>query len=150
MNKRIMIWVIVLAVLATGGYFFLNKKPVSFPESEGTPEAANNFTSCGSDTECLSREFIKCSPAEFVVPFDVGNFTIAVLGLENGKCRYKTAIYDSSGGLLGPSLDCNTPFEMISEDTVGHFFGVDKEMGKETIKAVQDKIEKDYCVTLNP
>ena len=103
------------------------------------------------DPSCFSPHFLTCTPSELKMPFSEGNtYIITVFGVENGKCHYALKMIDQTGALLsgGPGLlDCSVPLEKISADTLGHFFGADQVEGQEGIKAVQDQIEKDYCIT---
>lgn len=99
--------------------------------------------------ECFLPHFLKCAPVELKMPF-VGDtiYQITVFGTKDGKCHYTTKVVDSSGKAVsgGPSsLECFVPVDKITTATAEHLFGVDTAVGKETVKAEQDKLFTDYC-----
>ncbi|MCJ7740352.1 hypothetical protein MUP32_03480, partial [Candidatus Microgenomates bacterium] len=61
--------------------------------------------------------------------------------------RYSQTVLDTKTTAQLRSSECNVPMEKITKDAFGHLFGQDSGSGQETIKAEQDKLENDYCVT---
>jgi hypothetical protein len=85
------------------------------------------------------------------MPFVGGSsIIITVFGMESNLCHYGVKVVDENGNALAggpPSSDCRVPIERITQDTFGHFFGQDSGPGQESIKAEQDKIANEFCVT---
>ena len=109
---------------------------------------------CGGNQSCFQPQFLACASSELTIPFGEGTtYLITVFGKENGLCHYALAMVDENGNTPAggpPSADCRVPMEKITQDTFGHFFGQDAAPGQESIKAEQDKIASDYCVTGYP
>lgn len=103
--------------------------------------AETGITDCKGDQTCLHSNFLACSPAEFKIPFiqEGSEYSISVIGIENGKCHYKLAVSGQA------ATNCIVPMELITEDRFGHFFGAEKVPGKEKIAEEQQKIDADYC-----
>lgn len=102
--------------------------------------AEKGITDCKGDQTCLHSNFLACSPAEFKMPFiQNSEYSISVIGIENGKCHYKLAVSGQA------ATDCIVPMELITEDRFGHFFGAEKVPGKEKIAEEQQKTDADYC-----
>ena len=102
-----------------------------------------------TEPSCLFPHLLNCTPSELNAFMEEGTtYMITVFGVEDGKCHYTAKVVDENGNVAGgmPSTACLVPMEKITEDTFNHLFGIDKEPGKEAIKAEQDKIEADYCV----
>lgn len=150
--------ILILAVVLLGLSFLAvgcGKNNNVVPNQTGTPTTSQTTDQttkkdCHGDSACFAAEFSKCNPSEFQTPFgSQGTYIVTVFGLENGKCHYQGGVYSSEGKLLTPGLDCNLPLAEISADTFGHFFGQDKVPGQEAIRAKQDKLQQDYCLTKN-
>ncbi|MFH0712708.1 MAG: hypothetical protein V2A55_02555 [Candidatus Jorgensenbacteria bacterium] len=145
MSKKAIIIALVVIILLVGGYFIFIKSG-STPVT-GQPEQTNPIAY--TDAPAFAPSFLQCSPSELKIPFTGNNtYVITVFGVENGNCHYAVKVVDQNdvviqGGVVG--IDCNVPEGLITEDVLGHLFGVDKAEGKEAVKAVQDKVEADYC-----
>jgi hypothetical protein len=104
--------------------------------ASGTP--AGGKTNCGSDQTCLLTNFMACSPATFSMPFVQGEYVVEVIGLESGNCHYTLSNF-------AVDINCSVPKELITEDRVGHLFGMDKNPGKEQVLAQQNALDSTYC-----
>jgi len=159
MKSKIFVFALLLLGLSFLAVGCGQAKKSATPDQSGAPavnpaasQTADQTTKkdCQGDSACFAAEFSKCQPSEFKTSFGPGGtYIITVFGLENGKCHYQGGVYGSDGKLLTPGLECNLPPAEISSDTFGHFFGQDKSPGQETIRAKQDKLQQDYCVTKN-
>ena len=151
MNKNIIIVVLVIIVLAVGGYLFFAKQGLA-PAITPTPTASqpNQTPVVYTDPSNFAPSFSQCSSSEFKTPFPGPNatFVITVFGVENGKCHYAVKVVGQNGlAIQGgpPAIDCKVPKELMSDDVLGHLFGMDTAPGKEQTLAEQTKIETDYC-----
>jgi hypothetical protein len=151
MNKNTIIVVLVVIILVVGGYFFFVKQG-SAPATTPTPTASqpNQTPVVYTDPSSFAPSFSQCSSSEFKTAFPGNNatFVITVLGVENGKCHYTVKIVDQNGVAIQggpPGVDCKVPKELMSDDVLGHLFGMDTAPGKEQTLAEQTKIETDYC-----
>lgn len=145
-NHVLLVVMLITAVIFTSGCYFLSDfSQMSSLQSAPSPGTAP--VQC-ADPPCFSQHFLACEPSELRMPFMEGTtYVITVFGLESGSCHYASKIVDLDGNLV-PGMqvtDCTVPLEKITTDTLGHFFGSDKEPSKETVKAQQDQIELDYC-----
>lgn len=151
----------VLAVLVTGIILLsgCTQEPASQTNTQTTGTQTNTQSTGAPATQgpvkctdpiCFSTQFMNCNSSELKMAFmENTTYVITVSGLEDGKCHYSTKITDASGvNVPGmPAVDCKIPKEMITADTLSHFFGQDNAPGKETVKAQQDKLQSDYCTT---
>lgn len=149
MNKNIIIGVLVVIILAVGGYFIFTK-PSSAPVTTSIPTTGQSEQTepiAYTDAPSFSRSFLQCSSSELKMPFmGTDTLVITVFGIENNKCHYVSKVIDKNGAEVLSGADCKVPKELITEDLFGHFFGQDKAPGKEKTLAEQTKIEADYCV----
>jgi hypothetical protein len=136
---------VILTVVISGAIVLSACSPAAPAAPAELPKAPAQVV-CGGDTGCFQPKFLACASSVMTIPFVEGStFVITVFGKENGLCHYGAGVVDKNGNPLAggpPTADCRVPIEKISKDTFGHFFG----QGTETIKAEQDKIQKDYCV----
>jgi hypothetical protein len=151
--KKILTFIFLAASLSLALTGCGNKQsvanPVPNPAEQNLNQPPSESVSC-IDPVCMMSHFLACDKSELRMPFiQNSTYQITVLGLENGKCHYQSKVIDQNGGVSSGISDCLVPKEAVTENTYGHFFGQDKESGKEKIKAEQDKIEQDYCKKLN-
>jgi hypothetical protein len=157
-NMLIFVGLFLFIIIAggTAGYFLLPTGSIKIPSAVVTTPTitpsptvipAPTPVLC-SDPPCLAPQFLACTSSRLTMPFmDGSSFVVTVYGKENGLCRYGLTIVDTKTNALLNSSECKVPMEKITKDTFGHLFGQDKAAGQETIKAEQDKLENDYCMS---
>jgi len=114
-------------------------------QSATSSDEVDNPLDCESDRVCFLNQLQKCRVAEFKVVSPDGEFQSSIIGLVGDRCYYTVGQY-KDGVLVGSSLDCRLPLNLITNDVVDHLLGQDKIVGKEDIKAEQDKIQTEYCL----
>ena len=155
MSKNSIIITLIVAILVIGGYFIFVKQssaPTETPSTTSVPAAGQPKPTSPvayTDASSFALSFLQCTPSELKMPFPGNNtYVITVFGVENGDCHYAIKVVDQNGVVVqggAGGIDCKVPKGLITEDVLGHLFGVDKAAGKEAVKATQDKIEADYC-----
>jgi len=158
MNKGISIAIWIILAIAVIGVIVLIAQPKGNPNvtPEDNPNATaptdlgteTTPTTC-TDPSCFSTHFLECTPSELEMPFgDDSTYIITMIGAENGNCHYTAKIIDKQGNVFnGVSTDCLVPLDKMTSERMEHLFGVDSTPGKEAVKAEQDKLDADYCVT---
>jgi hypothetical protein len=160
MNKNVIIIILVVVVLAVVGYsVFSNRSsapiavPVIAPSSApaaSQPVSASQPAQTGpvayTDASQFASSFLQCSPSELKMPFGgTDTYVITVFGVENSTCHFANKVVDKNSVALQSGMDCQVPKALITSDVLGHLFGADKAPGKESVLAVQTKLQTDYC-----
>lgn len=149
MNKGISIAIWIILAIAVIGVIVLIAQPKD--NSNVTPvdnPNATTPTTC-TDPSCFNTHFLECMPSELEMPFgDDSTYIITIIGAENGNCHYTAKVVDKQGNVFtGVSTDCLVPLDKMTSERLEHLFGGDNAPGKEAVKAEQDKLDADYCVT---
>lgn len=104
-----------------------------------------------TDLGCFMPLLAACSPAQMSMKLSTGvNYVITVVGLEWDKCHHTMKVVDDAWIMIAwmPASDCSLPQTEMNDNYFLHFFGQDKEVGKENILANNTKLEQQYCTQL--
>jgi hypothetical protein len=150
----IVAFIFLVALEAIISYFLFIKIPAdkaalisAAPTLAPAPSPTPTPVLC-SDPPCLVPQFLACNASKLTMPFMEGSsFIVTVYGKENDLCRYSLTVADTKTNAPLNSSECRMPMEKMTKDTFGHLFGEDKNPGKEAIKAEQDTLESQYCVS---
>jgi len=153
MDKHAVIVVLVVIILALGGYFVFVKQSLITTTNPTlnttalptTDQSKQTNSVIFTDPPSFAPSFLQCTPSELRMPFPGDNIYVnTVYGVENDKCHYILKVVNKDNVAL-QGIDCLVPKELISTDILNHVFGGDKVPGQEKILAEQNKIEADYC-----